>query len=113
MNSNFSKKSYKRNENCLDDVCEKEKISKFHFFSKNTAYENEKNKSNSRTKIFLNSGKHCYEILDKYSSDIVSKMQKKFPDFIRQDKITNTYKNSTLERSKLAGIKSQIDKLFN
>lgn len=52
-------------------------------------------------------------LLDKYSSDIMSKMQKKFPDFIKQDMNNNKFKNSTLERNKLAGIKSQIDKLFN
>lgn len=40
-------------------------------------------------------------------------MQKKFPDFIKQGKVSNPGKNTTLERSKLAGIKSQIDKLFN
>lgn len=57
LNSDFSKKSYKKNEKCLDDVCEKERISKFHFFSKNPSYEKEKIRSNSRTKIFLNSGK--------------------------------------------------------
>jgi len=39
-------------------------------------------------------------------------MQKKFPDFIKLDKINNTLKNSSLQRNKFTGIKSQIDKLF-
>jgi len=39
-------------------------------------------------------------------------MKKKFPDFIKNDKIGKISKNPTFEKDKLAGIKSQIDKLF-
>jgi hypothetical protein len=56
LNSNFKKKSYNKNQYYLDDICDKEKISKFHFFSKSSAYENENRRSNSRNKNFMNSG---------------------------------------------------------
>ena len=41
-------------------------------------------------------------------------MKKKFPEFIREDKNINSgsSKNCIMERDKLAGIKSQINKLF-
>lgn len=39
-------------------------------------------------------------------------MQKKFPDYIRSDKIGNSFKDKVFDKNKLAGIKSQIDKLF-
>ena len=39
-------------------------------------------------------------------------MKKKFPEFIKNDKMGNANKKSSFEKDKLAGIKNQIDKLF-
>lgn len=113
LNTNFHKKSFKKNEFRIEDICEKEKISKFHFFSKSPKYENEKIRFNSPSNIFLNSSNVSYLISDKYSSDVILKMQKKLPHFIEDDRRNNLNKNSIQHRNKLNGIKSKIDKLFD
>lgn len=58
LSGNLNRKSFKKNENFLENICQKEKISKFHFISNKSFNENQKAKS--RSKIFLNSGKFYF-----------------------------------------------------
>ena len=60
LNTKVQKKSFKKNENCIIDYCDKENISKFHFFNKNNNKHDEKLFSDSRSKIYLNSGKNKF-----------------------------------------------------
>ena len=120
LNSNYDKKFETKNKNKIKSFCEKEQISKFHFNKKEENLHS--SRKNSSSQFYFTKGIKNKKIIFKFllknkdnSNDIITKMKKKFPEFIQNERMgIHKNRNTTVEsNNKLNSIKYQIEKLFD